>query len=178
MMRAMTTDPIVEPRTYLPVRIYTQIGWITGKLAIPEGSMLGAYLDHAGSHLRLVDVALPGRLHPAEFFALHRDAAALIVPETPVPAERKPGANRHAVSVLFEVGMLHGNLDVPGGLRMSDYLSHSTGFLPLLDCRLRYAGTAHESVEPHYSVAYVHPSRAIGFSERQAEVAPVEGLQR
>ncbi len=163
-----------EPRSYVAVRVHTTVGWIAGKLSMPEGQSLSAHLEHAGTHLRLVEVALPGRLAPLDFFALERSGAILIVAEEPIDAAQGGQADPHTVSCLFEAGMLSGVLAVPRGVRFSDYLSTANGFLPFKDARLR---PHNDQAEQRFGVAFVNPRRVIGFSERSDQYAPVEGLE-
>jgi hypothetical protein len=165
-----------EPRTYLPVRVHTPVGWIGGRLAMPEGQRVTEHLDHSGSHLRLVEVALPGRATLADFFALRRDAAILVVPETEIELERRDGATAHSVICLYDEGTLHGTLHLPPGVRLSDYLMTTTGYVAVTDCRLRGRGGDYTR-EQRMPVVFVNPSRVIGFSERSYDYPQVEGLE-
>jgi len=159
----------------IPARIHTLAGRISGNLHVLVAHSIVDHLDYAGNFLTLTDVLLPGHTQPMPFFALQRSAALAVIPDAPedalalagAPADSRP----HAVACLLEQGVLNGTLDLPRGIRVSDHLVASAGFLVVRNCTLGTSGGASEAFSVEMTpIVLVNAARVIGV----AEMSPVD----
>jgi hypothetical protein len=132
--------PFAPPAATVPVPsiLHTLGGLIQGTLHVPTLRDPQAFLDGCGDILRLTDVRLRGTNEAFPFLAFQKSAVLLILPmgETygqDLDPSRVPGLE---VTCLLTRGRVHGELDVPAGMRTSDFLQRNRGFLELRNGRI------------------------------------------
>lgn len=156
-------------------RILTFAGWLEGTFHVPTKIGFLEFLDREAVLFRLSDVILPGQLRQHPFFALERSAVVGVVLPAGEPsvASRPPGAYAtHRVAwLLGSGGVVDGEVELLEGIRVSDFLMHHTGFLPIErgTTFLRGEDGATEAVP--FSCFALQASRAVGVSEIGPEPA-------
>lgn len=153
--------------------ILTRAGWLTGALRVPRLHTLIDFLENSGEFFRLSDVHLPHQENPLSFLALHRTAAMFVAPLDGMQgydiAPTTTQTTVHDVSCLFDHGMLVGKLEILTGIRVSDYLMHRGGFIPVRECSLRGAPYLPPESQQTFALALVNRDRIVGVSESHAE---------
>jgi hypothetical protein len=126
------------------------------------------FLGQRAPFFNLTEVALAARSAELPFLALRRSAARLIVPS---PDERRllvaaapPNAVERTVTCVLDAYAVSGHIALPSHLRVSDYLSHHSGFIQLRDADL---GQAHERT----SVVFLNVAALVAVSEGPRPVA-------
>lgn len=122
-----------------PVRLFTDSGWMTGTLHVPEKEPLLDFLNSDRTFFTLTEVALQ---HGAKlpFLALARNAILLIEPTEEELVESigrtSTRTKLRQVSALFQGGMIMGTLALPADSRVSDEVMAASGFLVVGNCTI------------------------------------------
>lgn len=163
----MTSAYSPPPQREVEGNIFSTAGWIRGRFMMPAMRIFTEYLNHPHDFFKLRSVMLPGLEKEIEFFALQRDSV-IFISVTPgegvfAPAERKRPAD---ISCAFNGGVVSGTLNLPQGVRVSDFLIQKQNFFHLTDCTgfLRGAGGKSE-VMRDLPLVIVNTRRVIGVSE-------------
>jgi hypothetical protein len=150
------------PQRTLPARILTPAGWISGTFHLAKLHSFLDFLNAATPFYTLTQVVLPAAKQPAPFVGLRRSAARLILPLCDEPelllAPPATEVDEHRVHCLLEAGFLTGRLAVKKRLRISDFLSHQSGFMMLRDCALGEART-------QVKLAFVNAQAVVGMGD-------------
>ena len=115
-------------------------GWVTGTLHVPLKSSLAAYLNKNAEFMPLTQVPLDENAPPLEFLALRRQAILLVLPDADDVDQHLGGQtgsfDRSRVRCIFPDASVEGTIQLLAGLRVSDFLETSPGFIVLSDCSL------------------------------------------
>ncbi len=151
----------------VPAGFYTRAGWVTGNLHIPEAGLLLASIERVEEFYKLTDVQFAGIEHREPFFALQRDALVFLVPDGDGLRISEPPADarREMVSVLFDNGIVIGQLKLAARTRLSDYLQSRSGFIHLKHCEIHIGRGEKRKVHTPTHVL-VNVNAVIGISER------------
>ena len=154
-------------------RILTLAGWIEGTMHLPQGGTLLAFLGRGEPLFRLTETWLPGEHAPHPFFALQRDAVIAVSPISitePLDATVGPPAITRRISwLLGSGGVIEGTLELAERMRVSDYLTTHSGFVPMRDCRVMLPPTARGRFdETNVTLLALQSNRAIGVTEVDA----------
>lgn len=153
----------------MPVRIFTQAGWIIGKLHVGAERSMVDFLDQTQEFFSLADVVLEGRPKVIPLFTLQRSAILFLVTETEEglePALLPRNLVEHAISCLLAHGTLYGRVNILKGVRLSDYLSRNSGFVLVRDCHFRLQNPWEDRAIDHREAAVLlNPQAVIGVSE-------------
>lgn len=157
----------------ITARILTQAGWVAGSLHVPGSVRVVDYLDRRQSNfIPMTDVILESSDNPIPFLDMHRNAIDFIaVPDAQELASvRESGIPvEHHVACLLRIGYLNGVIRVRAGMRLSDFLDHSRGFVPIFDCEYNvrdpWSNKVFKEHEPHL---LLNTQAVIGFSEKPA----------
>ncbi|HET7824782.1 MAG TPA: hypothetical protein VFK90_05595 [Anaeromyxobacter sp.] len=143
--------------------------WIRATFHLAKLHAFEEHLARGRSFFSLTNVALGGG-STLEFLALRASAAHLVVPEI---AERELllqpvlGAQPREVSCYLEHVAVHGTLELPPGVRTSDFLAHQTGFIALRACRIVPALAGRREPIP---VVFVNAAAILALAEEGAHV--------
>ncbi len=153
----------------VPARILTRGGWIVGKLHVAEEWRLMSYMNNVQEFFSLADVILEGRPKVVPLFTVHRSAIQFLVIESDEPLEPDlPPRNpvEHSVQCLLQNGTLYGRMKIMRGVRLSDYLSRTGGFLLVEDAHFQLRNPWEDRVIDHREPAVLlNPQAVIGVSE-------------
>ena len=153
----------------VPARIFTQAGWIIGKLHVAAEWRMINFINNVPEFFSLADVILEGRPKVIPLFTLQRAAIQFIVVETPLEKEIDPGMRNqieHAVSCLLVNGVLHGVISVLQGVRLSDHLSRQEGFVMVKDVRFQLRNPWEKRMIDHEEpLVLLNPQAVVGVSE-------------
>jgi hypothetical protein len=150
------------PQRTIPARVLTPAGWISGTFHLAKLHSFTDFLSANTPFYTLTSAVLPAAKAPVRFIGLRRSAARVILPLCDeanlllVPPQNE--TDEHRVHCLLEAGSLIGTLAVKKRLRLSDFLSHQTGFVMLRDCALGEARTA-------APLAFVNAQSLVGMGE-------------
>lgn len=115
-------------------------GWVTGTLHVPLMNSLVAYLNKKAEFMALTDVPLDEGAAPLEFLALRRQAIRLVMPDAHDIDQHlgaQPGNfGKARVRCILADASVEGTIQALAGLRVSDFLETSPGFILLSDCSL------------------------------------------
>lgn len=153
--------------------ILTRAGWVTASLRVPKLHTLADFVDTSGEFFRLSEAWLPHAEAALPFLALHRASAMFIVPLDGMQgfdvAPHTTPTTVHDVSCLFDHGVLAGKLEILTGVRVSDYLMHRGGFIPLANCSLQGAPYLPPEALQTFPLALVNRDRIVGVAEAPRE---------
>lgn len=153
----------------VPARIFTQAGWIIGKLHVGAEWRMINFINNVPEFFSLADVILEGRPKVLSLFTLQRAAILFIVVETE-PEKELGAAGRnvieHPISCLLANGVLHGIISAPQGIRLSDYLSRQKGFILVKDVRFQLRNPWEKRMIDHEEpLVLLNPQTVVGVSE-------------
>jgi hypothetical protein len=177
-MRKRKEDPDApaksRPFIAVPVQVFTPSGWIVGKVHIQQGWNILTVLEHSSEYITMTDVILEGRPKVIPLFTLRKHAILFMKVETHVnsPALQGP-RNRveHSVSFVLHNGSIYGKVELPMGVRLSDFLSRHKGFILMQDCHYRIHNPWEKRVLDHTEgQILVNPDAVIGASEAAQDV--------
>lgn len=150
--------------------LYTPAGWMLGTFHVPRRGGFVDHLNQAKGFFTLTEVTLTGRAQQIPFFALQRSAVIFCVlspDETFLYGENRQAPVMKQVSCLLEMGVLHGTLEMPPQIRVSDYLTSGAGFITLRNCNVLLGTSAHGGVvEQRYQTIILNSERVIGVSDQ------------
>ncbi len=155
----------------VPCRILTFAGWIEGSLHVMQKSTLLDHLGRGESLLRLTDAWLPGEHMPHPFFALQRASVIAIAPDNdvePIDSTLSDKPVRRRISwLLSSGGVIEGTIALMEHVRVSDYLVHHDGFVPMEDCRIMLPPGARGRFDEVVTLLRLalQANRAIGVTE-------------
>jgi hypothetical protein len=161
-------DPIPLFRQ-VPAEMLCTLGWVYGTLHIPAHQALDEFFALSGRSLRLTHVRVPCEPEPLSFLALRREGVSVIAPSTggPIVSPRRPGpTSPRQIACLLGDGMLRGTVEVPTGLRLSDFLRLEGPFLAVRHGLLApYGETLHSPGAKALDVALVNLDHVAGVSD-------------
>jgi hypothetical protein len=155
--------------------ILTFAGWIEGTLHVAQRTALLDHLSRGESLLRLTSAWLPGEHTPHPFFALQRSSVIAIAPThdvEPIDSTLSEKPVRRRISwLLGSGGVIEGSIALMERVRVSDYLVHHEGFVPMEDCRVMLPPGARGRFEDVVTVErlVLQANRAIGVTEVNEE---------
>jgi hypothetical protein len=127
--------PYHPQQRVVPARILTPSGWVRASFHVVRLVSFRDFLGQVSPFFSLTGVSFPGSAEELPFLALRRSAARLILPacdERRLLLGREPEELvSHQVTCLLESGALRGRLALPPHVRISDFLAHHAGFVPL-----------------------------------------------
>ena len=168
---------MLDPQPVLrqaPLEILCTLGWVQATLHLPAHQGLDEALALSGPSLKLTNVRIPRDPEPHGFLALRRDSISLVVPV--MGAHIMSGTaygptRRREVACLLSDSMLRGVVEIPAGLRLSDFLRLDSPFLVVRQGMLApYGGTLQSSEARALDLALVNREHIVGVSE-PAEIA-------
>ncbi len=163
----MKTSYVPDQRA-IACRILTFAGWIDGTFHVPAKHGFLETLARGEEMFRLTGVLLPGQTSRHAFFAVHRAAVIGVAPPDgePVALSLPAGARvTRRVSWLLASGVVDGDLEVHESVRLSDFILHQTGFIPLRDATVMLRGEGGGWTAEPVPLFAVQANRAIGVSE-------------
>jgi len=160
--------PYKPPQSTLVAQVRTAAGEVRATFHIPKGH---SFVDHLAQFAfwNLTDVTLPGGKEPLPFFSLRSAAALIVIPEADETALHLaplhgPTAKHRISCLLVRFGTVTGEIELLPGIRVSDYVSHHTGFFCLRDARV--AGE-----EKKLPAVLVNAAALVGVSEPDHDAA-------
>jgi hypothetical protein len=144
-----------------------------GRVELLRVQGLREYLDSSPGIIKLQSVQLMTRGVSVPFFAIQKSAITFIVPlqhDDHLEATTYAETRRHLVTCWLPSGVIDGHLELPIGVRLSDYLSNHQEFVTLTNCTMR--ALSGEVVE-RYAVLLVNAHSLVGISELQNPPAEV-----
>lgn len=161
--------PATRDIRLVPARVFTQAGWIIGKLHVAAEWRMLNFINNVPEFFSLADVLLEGRPKVIPLFTLQRDAIQFIVVETDLGKEIDPTMRNqieHAISCLLVNGVLHGVISVLRGVRLSDHLSRQEGFVLVKDVRFQLRNPWEKRMIDHEEpLVLLNPQAVVGVSE-------------
>jgi hypothetical protein len=153
----------------VPAEILCTLGWVYGTLHMPAHQTLHEFLALSGSWIKLTHVRVPREDGALHFLALRRQGISVIAPPMGEPTATTgplgPATTRE-VACLLRNEILRGSLQVPAGLRLSDYLRQEGPFLTLRRCLMApYGATLQSPGARTFDVALVNLEHLAGVSE-------------
>jgi len=153
----------------VPAEIFCTLGWIYGTLHTPTHQSLLDFLTLSGASIKLTRVRVPQEPDLLGFLDLRRDSISLIAPPrdaTGAAAGAHGAVNTRDIACLFEESILRGSLEVPVGLRLSDYLRQEGPYLVLRHCMLTpFGATLNSPGAKTLDLAIVNLEQVVGVSE-------------
>lgn len=126
------------PQRRVSANIFTPCGWLFGFFHIGKQHSFLESLNSMHTFLKLTDVELAETEECMEFFALHRNAALLIIPneeESRLQTVATPADTcSQPVTAMLDVGLVHGELWLMPDIRLSDFLMNCAGFFVMRNC--------------------------------------------
>jgi len=154
-------DAYKPPQDTVIARVRTSAGEIRATFHIPTRH---SFADHLARYAfwNLTNVTLPGTKEPAPFFSLRMASALVVVPEAEEGALHLAPlhgpAEKHRIACLLQrFGTVTGVIELLPATRVSDYLTHHTGFFCLRDAQI--------GSEERVPVALVNAGALVGVSE-------------
>lgn len=119
----------------ISARVLTGSGWLEGTFHLPRANAFQEFLGHH-SWYPLTNVVI-SRVGTVPFLELSR-LETLLVSSPPLPV----GPNieelvPHKATLLFPGGAIDGTLELPSGLRLSDFVGRTTGFVAVRQANVR-----------------------------------------
>ena len=153
----------------VPAEILCTLGWVYGTLHMPAHQTLHEFLALSGPSIKLTRVRVPREHEALNFLALRRQGISVIAPPMGEPTATTgpfgPTTTRE-VACLLRNEILRGSLQVPTGLRLSDYLRQEGPFLTLRRCLMApYGATLQSPGAKTFDVALVNLEHVAGVSE-------------
>jgi hypothetical protein len=162
------------PQRVVRARVLTPSGWIRGSFHVPRMHSFHDFLGQRAPFFNLTEVALAARGAELPFLALRRSAARLIVPSADerrlLVAPPPPNAVERTVTCVLDAYAVSGRIALPSQLRVSDYLSHHSGFIQLREADL---GQANERT----SVVFLNVAALVAVSEGPRPMAQAAAPQ-
>jgi hypothetical protein len=153
--------------------IYTPRGWLFGTFHVGEATMFLDAVNNVLNFFKLTDVELMESEDHIPFFALQRDSAMLIIPNEHADrietAKHSGDMIEKEITVMLEMGMIHGTVRMLPDLRFSDFLLKSTGFFVMRNCisSLWENDPMPSSERPILQYVLVNARRVLGASESE-----------
>lgn len=153
----------------VPAEILCTLGWVYGTLHMPAHQTLHEFLSLSGPSIKLTRVRIPREHEALNFLALRRQGISVIAPPMGEPTATTgpfgPTTTRE-IACLLSDEILRGSLQVPTGLRLSDYLRQEGPFLTLRRCLMApYGATLQSPGAKTLDVALVNLEHLAGVSE-------------
>ena len=153
----------------VPAEILCPLGWLYGTLHVPLDQALPEFLAQAGPSVNLTRVRLPREAEPLSFIALRRASITIVAPAL-AGSHPTSGRDRSTVSreiaCLFGDSILRGTVEVPTGLRLSDFLREGGPYLTVRHGMLApYGETLHSPAAKSLETAFVNLDHVAGVSE-------------
>jgi hypothetical protein len=172
MFRRSDTDaeptPVREIRL-VPARILTEGGWLVGKMHVAAEWRLINFINNAPEFFSIADTVIEGRPRVFPLFTLQRAAIQFIVVESDPDKEIDHNARNqieHPIACLLRNGVLLGRLNVPRGVRLSDFLSRQKGFLLLKEVHFHLQNPWEKRVIDHREpFVLLNSDAVVGISE-------------
>jgi len=158
----------------VPTRIFTQAGWIVGKLHVAAEWRMINFINNMPEFFSLADVILEGRPKLIPLFTLQRSTIQFVVvevePEKEVDTSTRNQVD-HPVSCLLQNGVLHGVVSVLRGVRLSDHLSRQKGFVLVKEAHFQLRNPWEKRVIDHREpLVLLNPHAVVGVSEWAQEL--------
>jgi hypothetical protein len=163
------TAPIPVLRQ-VPAEILCTLGWVSGILHIPAHQTLDEFLALTGPSLKLTRVRVPSESDPLSFVALRRENISVIAPPLGGPMVDPTTAygptKTRQIACLLGDRIFRGTVEVPTGLRLSDFLRLTGPFLTVRRGMMTPYGATLQSPEAKtLEVALVNLDHVAGVSE-------------
>jgi len=127
------------PQSTVVAQVRTAADDLRASFHIPKDH---GFADHLGKFAfwNLTNVTVQWAPEPLPFFSLRAAAALIVIPEGDEADLRLAPAHgptdKHRIACLLESGAVTGDIELPPGARVSDYLAHHAGFFLLRNARL------------------------------------------
>lgn len=148
------------PQQTVTARVFTGAGWLEGTFHLAKLHALPDYLAHH-TWYPLTNVVM-SRVGTMPFLALTRQEALLVAPTHVQPHLVTDELTPTTATLLFPGGSVDGTLDVPAGMRLSDFVARAAGFLPVRDANVRVWADAGAQF---FDRVLINPSRLVGVTE-------------
>lgn len=161
-------------RVFVPVRVLTESGWLSGLIGRPPLHRLVDALNMGGDAVMLTNVYVPGGTEDLPFFTCRRDAILLLLPDEPEGAAKAQSGvwtpvTEREVICLSGMATLAGSVFVSENLRVSDYFAKARGFVEMSTTRLTVRDPrSGEQWTRDLPEVLVNTKRIVGVSELHA----------
>lgn len=129
-----------QSKVFIPLRILTESGWLSGSYLKPAQRLLSDALNQGGETVVLTNAFIPGADDEVPFLSVRRDRMLLIMPdevEGPAPhSGLLVVTTPRKVLMLAGLSSIDGTIAVPPNLRVTDYFARNHGFVEVRDLRL------------------------------------------
>lgn len=154
----------------VPATVLTTAGFIEATFHVTQRGALLEQLDTVEEFYSVTDASLAGVETRVDFLALGRDSLIFLVPRdeqgTLLTAPVHP-QQTDRVFVLFEGGILSGNMEWREGVRLSDFVKRQDGFIALRDCQIVMGQLLAEAKQMRaVAEVVVHVNHIVGISEQ------------
>lgn len=153
----------------LQAELLCGLGWVYGTLHIAAHQTLDEFLALSGPLLKLTHVRVPHEPDVLGFLALRRDGISVIALPLGGPVGHPARYGRTSprqIACLMGDGMIRGTVEVPVGMRLSDFLRLDGPFLPVRHGLLTpYGATLNSPQAKALEVALVNLDHVAGVSE-------------
>jgi hypothetical protein len=150
----------------VPAEIFTTAGWIKGSFMLPALRIFTEFANQTHDFFKLKGVLLPGLEQTIPFFALQRDSIIFMIVE---PGDGMlaalAGRRQTDISCAFNGGVISGNIDLPQGVRLSDFLLQKAHFFYLTNSTAYLRSGSQSDVRRSIPLALVNSRRVVGISE-------------
>jgi hypothetical protein len=148
------------PQQTVTARVYTGAGWLEGTFHLARLRTFPEYLSHH-TWYPVTNVVM-ARVGTMPFLALTQQEALLVAPTPVMPHLVNDELVPTKATLLFPGGAIDGTLDVPAGLRLSDFVARTVGFLPARDANVRVWT---DPGAQFFESVLVNPARLVGVTE-------------
>ena len=147
--------------------VLTTAGWITGEFHILENGYLVEQLEAVDEFYKLTNASLIGIDTVVPFFALQRDSIELVVPiEDKLLQRDLKDSRQETVHVMFDDGVIRGDLAWRQNIRLSDFVTRQSGFILLTNCEIQFGHVLHgEKSVRHADAVVMNVRHVVGISE-------------
>jgi hypothetical protein len=153
----------------VPIELLCSLGWVYGTLHVPAHQTIYECLALSGPSVKLTRVRVSREPDPLSFLALRRQDIAVIAPPAgePLWGASSYGPTRNCEIACFLTDhTLRGRVEVPVGLRLSDFLRQEGTLLALRHGMLAPSGATLQSPGAKtLDLALVDLNHVIGVAE-------------
>lgn len=147
------------PQQQLAARVFTGAGWLEGTFHLAQKHAFPEYLAHH-TWYPLTDVVM-AKLGTLPFLALAREETFVVAPQSEAPALSEGYVSTKA-TLLMPGGAIDGVIELAPGLRLSDLVTRSAGFLLVKQANVRVWADAGAH---YFEWLLVNPQRLVGVTE-------------
>lgn len=151
----------------VPAHVLTTAGWMTAEFNVLEKGYLLDQLETVDEFFSVTNASMVGFDTTTQFLALQRDAIELIVPrdDTSLLSAPQTDTKQETVFVLFDGGVIRGDIEYRQNIRLSDFVKKQNGFILLRSCELHLGHVyAPEKQVKSADAVILNVNRIVGIS--------------